>query len=49
MSRAEWIGDVSTSGIIVVADDLGSASAIGAKPELFALPFPAPPELSWLG
>jgi hypothetical protein len=43
------IGDVSTSGIIAVADDFGSASAIGAKPELFALPFPAPPELIWVG
>ena len=47
--REVRIGDVSTAGIIVVADDFGSASAIGAKPERFALPFPAPDELSPLG
>ena len=43
------IGEVNTSGIVVVADDLGSASVVGAKPERFALPFPAPDELSWIG
>jgi len=47
--RRVRIGDVSTSGIVAVADELGSASAIGAKPELFALPFPAPDELTWVG
>lgn len=43
------IGEVDTSGIVAVADDFGSASAIGAKPERFALPFPAPDELTWIG
>lgn len=47
--RPVRIGDVSTAGIVAVADDLGSASAIGAKPERFALPFPAPDELTWIG
>jgi selenophosphate synthetase-related protein len=47
--RRVRIGDVSTSGIIAVADDFGIASAIGAKPELFSLPFPAPAELTWIG
>ena len=43
------IGEVNTSGIVVVADDFGSASAVGAKPKRFALPFPAPDELTWIG
>jgi hypothetical protein len=47
--RRVRIGNVSMSGIVAVADDFGSASAIGARPELFALPFPAPAELSWIG
>jgi hypothetical protein len=36
------IGEVSASGIVVVADDFGSASAVGANPTSFELPFPAP-------
>ena len=47
--RRVRIGEVNTSGIVVVADDFGSASTIGAKPERFALPFPAPDELTWIG
>jgi hypothetical protein len=47
--RRVRIGEVHTSGIVAVADDFGSASAIGAKPERFALPFPAPDELTWIG
>jgi hypothetical protein len=39
------ISEVSTSGIVVVADDFGKASAVGAKPETFELPFPAPGSL----
>ena len=43
--RTVRIGEVSTSAIIVVADDFGSASAVGAHPERFTLPFPAPETL----
>jgi hypothetical protein len=42
VGRRVRVGEVSASGIVVVADDFGSASAIGAKPESFELPFPAP-------
>lgn len=40
--RRVRIGEVSTSAIVVVADDLGSASAVGANPAACELPFPAP-------
>jgi hypothetical protein len=40
--RRVRISEVSTSGIVVLADDFGSASAVGAEPEAFTLPFPAP-------
>lgn len=40
--RRVRIGEVDASGIVVLADDFGSASAIGAKPEVFELSFPAP-------
>ncbi len=40
--RRVRIGEVSSSGIVVLADDFGSASAVGANPEAFELPFPAP-------
>lgn len=49
VERRVRIGEVNTSGIVAVADDFGSASAVGAKPERFALPFPAPDELTWIG
>jgi hypothetical protein len=42
VERRVRIGEVSESGIVVVADDFGSASAVGARPERFELPFPAP-------
>ena len=42
VERRVRIGEVSTSRIVVFADDFGSASAIGSKPEAFELPFPAP-------
>jgi hypothetical protein len=45
VERRVRIGEVSASGIVVVADDFGSASAVGANPEAFALPFPAPADL----
>lgn len=43
--RSVRIGEVSPDGINVVADDWGSASAVGSKPEVFRLPFPAPDAL----
>ena len=42
VERRVRIGEVTSSGIVVFADDLGSASAVGANPEAFELPFPAP-------
>ena len=39
------IGEVDASGIVVLADDFGNASAIGANPEVFELSFPAPESL----
>jgi hypothetical protein len=42
VERRVRIGEVSGSRIIVLADDLGGASAVGANPEVFELPFPAP-------
>lgn len=43
--RRVRISEVSTAGIVVVADDFGRASAIGSNPERFDLPFPAPDAL----
>lgn len=45
LERRVRISEVSTSGIIVLADDFGSASAMGANPETFELPVPAPENL----
>ena len=39
------ISEASTAGIVAVADELGVASAVGAEPDTFDLPFPAPPTL----
>jgi len=47
--RRVRIGEVSTARIVVVADDFGSASAVGADPERFELPFPAPQTLRRVG
>ena len=44
-ARPVRIGEVSTAGVTVVADDFGAASAVGADPELFRLPFPVTPEV----
>jgi hypothetical protein len=43
--RLVRIAEVSTDRIVVVADEFGSASAVGARPERFELPFPAPESL----
>jgi hypothetical protein len=42
VDRRVRISEVSASRIVVLADDFGTASAIGANPEAFELPFPAP-------
>jgi ABC-type arginine transport system ATPase subunit len=42
VERRVRIAEVSASAIVVLADDFGSASAVGANPEAFELPFPAP-------
>ncbi len=39
------IGELSTEGVTVVADDFGAASAVGANPERIKLPFPVPADL----
>lgn len=43
--RPVRIAEVSTRGITVVADEYGAASAVGADPERFRLPFPVADEL----
>ncbi|WP_313818223.1 hypothetical protein [Citricoccus sp.] len=43
--RPVRISQASTDGIVVVADEYGAASAVGARAEVFHLPFPAPEEL----
>ncbi|MBX3195726.1 MAG: hypothetical protein KF727_11605 [Microbacteriaceae bacterium] len=49
VDRRVRIGEISETGIVVVADDFGSAAAVGARPERFELPFPAPEGLRHLG
>ena len=43
--RPVRISEVSTRGITVLADEYGAASAVGADPERFRLPFPVTDEL----
>jgi hypothetical protein len=43
--RRVRISEVSASGIVVLDDSFGTASAIGAQPAEFELPFPAPESL----
>lgn len=43
--RLVRLGEVSTAGVTAVADDFGAASAVGAHPERFRLPFPVPEAL----
>lgn len=42
VERPVRIAEVSTDRVTVVADEFGAASAVGANPERFALPFPVP-------
>jgi hypothetical protein len=39
------IVEVSTSGVKIVNDEWGAASAVGASPEKIALPFPVPADV----
>ncbi|NUL47415.1 hypothetical protein F7P69_19735 [Cellulosimicrobium funkei] len=43
--RPVRISQASPDGIVVVADEFGAASAVGAQADVFHLPFPAPEEL----
>lgn len=43
--RPVRIAEASARGVTVLADEYGAASAVGADPERFRLPFPAPAEL----
>ena len=40
--RPVRISEVNTSCIVVIADEWGSASAVGSNADTFELPFPAP-------
>ncbi|MEV4899966.1 hypothetical protein AB0K08_01320 [Citricoccus sp. NPDC055426] len=40
--RPVRISQASPDGIVVVADEYGAATAVGARAEVFHLPFPAP-------
>ncbi|MBW9121124.1 hypothetical protein JNB63_13575 [Microbacterium trichothecenolyticum] len=44
--RPVRIAEVSARGVTVVADEYGAASAVGADPERFRLPFPVTTELA---
>lgn len=44
-TRPVRISEVDTRRIVVVADEYGSASAVGADVDSFELPFPAPASL----
>lgn len=43
--RPVRIGELDDARIVVVADEFGAASAVGARPERIVLPFPAPDAL----
>lgn len=43
--RPVRIAEASSRGVTVVADEYGAASAVGADPERFRLPFPVTDEL----
>ncbi|MFF2488895.1 hypothetical protein ACFVSU_21010 [Microbacterium sp. NPDC058062] len=44
--RPVRIAEASARGVTVVADEYGAASAVGADPERFRLPFPVTSELA---
>ncbi len=44
--RPVRIAEASVRGVTVVADEYGAASAVGADPERFRLPFPVTSELA---
>lgn len=43
--RLVRIAESSADGVTVVADEYGAASAVGANPDRFRLPFPVPDDL----
>lgn len=43
--RPVRISEVNTTRIVVIADEWGSASAVGSNADIFELPFPAPEAL----
>lgn len=43
--RPVRIGEVSTDGVTVIADEFGAAQAVGGVQERFRLPFPVPGDL----
>lgn len=45
VARPVRIAEASPVRVVVVADEYGAASAVGADPERFELPFPAPAAL----
>ena len=44
--RPVRISEASADGVTVVADEYGSASAVGGQSDRYRLPFPAPDELT---
>lgn len=43
--RQVRISEVSVEGVVVLADDFGTAAVVGANPDAYQLPFPAPDRL----
>lgn len=48
-NRPVRIGELNDDQVVVIADEYGAASAVGARPERIRLPFPAPAELVRVG
>lgn len=44
--RPVRISEASPRGVVVLADEFGAASAVGAQPERFRLPFPVGDQLT---
>lgn len=47
--RPVRISEVSTERVVVVADEFGAASAVGAQADRYELPFPVPAVLKHVG